>query len=126
MQRFGLHLNVAPARTTQRSEPLADATANTDGSRFPDSTGTVRSPDRPGSSVPRPTSATGEGVEDQGGVGAGIAVLVFELLVYVRSPTEFVSESDFYDGAFEKVPQILVFKDIARADFNPAMQLGER
>jgi sterol desaturase/sphingolipid hydroxylase (fatty acid hydroxylase superfamily) len=43
-----------------------------------------------------------------------------------RNPKEFVAESGFYDGASERVPQILVFKDIAGADFNPAMRLGDR
>ena len=43
-----------------------------------------------------------------------------------RNPKEFVAESGFYDGASAKVPQILVFKDIAGADFNPAMRLSER
>ncbi len=42
------------------------------------------------------------------------------------NPKEFVAESGFYDGASAKVPQILVFKDIAGAEFNPAMTLGER
>jgi len=43
-----------------------------------------------------------------------------------RNPKEFVAECGFYDGASAKVPQILVFKDIAGADFNPAMRLSER
>jgi sterol desaturase/sphingolipid hydroxylase (fatty acid hydroxylase superfamily) len=43
-----------------------------------------------------------------------------------RNPKEFVTVSGFYDGASAKVPQILVFKDIAGAEFNPAMRLGER
>ena len=41
-----------------------------------------------------------------------------------RNPKDFVSESGFYDGASAKVPQILLFKDIAGSDFNPAMRLG--
>ena len=41
-----------------------------------------------------------------------------------RNPKDFVSESGFYDGASAKVPQILVFKDIAGRDFDPAMRLG--
>lgn len=41
-----------------------------------------------------------------------------------RNPKDFVSESGFYDGASAKVPQILVFKDIAGSDFDPAMRLG--
>ena len=43
-----------------------------------------------------------------------------------RNPKDFVTESGFYDGASAKVPQILVFKDIAGADFDPAMKLSER
>jgi sterol desaturase/sphingolipid hydroxylase (fatty acid hydroxylase superfamily) len=43
-----------------------------------------------------------------------------------RNPKEFVAESGFYHGASGKVPQILVFKDIAGPDFDPAMRLGER
>jgi sterol desaturase/sphingolipid hydroxylase (fatty acid hydroxylase superfamily) len=43
-----------------------------------------------------------------------------------RNPKEFVAESGFYDGASAKVPQILVFKDIAGADFDPAMRLSAR
>jgi len=41
-----------------------------------------------------------------------------------RNPKDFVSESGFYDGASAKVPQILVFKDIAGSDFDPAMRVG--
>jgi sterol desaturase/sphingolipid hydroxylase (fatty acid hydroxylase superfamily) len=41
-----------------------------------------------------------------------------------RNPRDFVSESGFYDGASAKLPQILVFKDIAGSDFDPAMKLG--
>jgi sterol desaturase/sphingolipid hydroxylase (fatty acid hydroxylase superfamily) len=41
-----------------------------------------------------------------------------------RNPKEFVSESGFYDGASAKVPQLLVFRDIAGRDFDPAMKLG--
>lgn len=43
-----------------------------------------------------------------------------------RNPKDFVSESGFYDGASAKVPQILVFKDIAGSDFDPAMRLGRQ
>jgi sterol desaturase/sphingolipid hydroxylase (fatty acid hydroxylase superfamily) len=43
-----------------------------------------------------------------------------------RNPTDFASESGFYDGASAKLPQILAFKDIAGADFDPAMQLGAK
>jgi sterol desaturase/sphingolipid hydroxylase (fatty acid hydroxylase superfamily) len=43
-----------------------------------------------------------------------------------RNPKEFVAESGFYEGASAKVPQILVFKDIAGADFDPAMRLSAR
>jgi sterol desaturase/sphingolipid hydroxylase (fatty acid hydroxylase superfamily) len=42
-----------------------------------------------------------------------------------RNPKDFVSESGFYDGASAKVPQILLFKDIAGSDFNPAMRLAD-
>jgi sterol desaturase/sphingolipid hydroxylase (fatty acid hydroxylase superfamily) len=41
-----------------------------------------------------------------------------------RNSKEFVSEAGFYDGASAKVPQILLFKDIAGSDFDPAMRLG--
>jgi sterol desaturase/sphingolipid hydroxylase (fatty acid hydroxylase superfamily) len=41
-----------------------------------------------------------------------------------RNPKDFVSESGFYDGASAKVPQILVFQDIAGSDFDPAMKLA--
>ena len=41
-----------------------------------------------------------------------------------RNPKNFVRESGFYDGASAKIPQILLFKDIAGSDFNPAMRLG--
>ncbi len=43
-----------------------------------------------------------------------------------RNPKDFVSESGFYDGASSKVPQVLVFKDIAGRDFDPAMRLARR
>jgi sterol desaturase/sphingolipid hydroxylase (fatty acid hydroxylase superfamily) len=42
-----------------------------------------------------------------------------------RNPKEFVSEAGFYDGASAKVAQLLVFKDIAGSDFDPAMKLSE-
>jgi sterol desaturase/sphingolipid hydroxylase (fatty acid hydroxylase superfamily) len=52
---------------------------------------------------------------------------LFDLLFGTfRNPKEFVTESGFYDGASAMVPQILVFKDIAGANFDPAMSLGER
>ncbi len=43
-----------------------------------------------------------------------------------RNPKDFVSESGFYDGASAKVPEILLFKDIAGSDFDPAMRLGRQ
>jgi len=43
-----------------------------------------------------------------------------------RNPKEFVSESGFYDGASAKVAEILVFKDIAGSNFDPALRLGRR
>lgn len=43
-----------------------------------------------------------------------------------RNPKDFVTECGFYDGASAKVPQILVFKDIAGPEFDPAMRLGQR
>jgi sterol desaturase/sphingolipid hydroxylase (fatty acid hydroxylase superfamily) len=50
---------------------------------------------------------------------------VFDILFGTfRNPKDFVRESGFYDGASAKVPQILLFKDIAGSDFNPAMKLG--
>jgi sterol desaturase/sphingolipid hydroxylase (fatty acid hydroxylase superfamily) len=51
---------------------------------------------------------------------------LFDLLFGTfRNPKEFVSESGFCDGASAKVAQILVFKDIAGSDFDPAMKLSE-
>jgi sterol desaturase/sphingolipid hydroxylase (fatty acid hydroxylase superfamily) len=41
-----------------------------------------------------------------------------------RNPKEFVSESGFFDGASAKIPQILMFRDIAGSDFDPAMKLS--
>jgi sterol desaturase/sphingolipid hydroxylase (fatty acid hydroxylase superfamily) len=43
-----------------------------------------------------------------------------------RNPRDFATESGFYDGASAKVPQILVFRDIAGSDFDPAMRLGRQ
>ena len=40
-----------------------------------------------------------------------------------RNPKDFVAESGFYDGASAKIPQLLVFMDIAGSDFDPAMKL---
>lgn len=40
-----------------------------------------------------------------------------------RNPKEFASEAGFYEGASAKLPQLLVFKDIAGRDFDPAMKL---
>jgi len=47
------------------------------------------------------------------------------LLGTFRNPKDFVTESGFYDGASALVPQILVFKDVAGADFDPAMKLSQ-
>jgi sterol desaturase/sphingolipid hydroxylase (fatty acid hydroxylase superfamily) len=41
-----------------------------------------------------------------------------------RNPKEFASENGFYDGASAKIAQILLFKDIAGSDFDPAMKLN--
>lgn len=50
---------------------------------------------------------------------------LFDLLFRTfRNPKEFAGESGFYDGASAKVPQILMFRDIAGSDFDPAMKLG--
>jgi sterol desaturase/sphingolipid hydroxylase (fatty acid hydroxylase superfamily) len=50
---------------------------------------------------------------------------VFDILFGTfRNPKEFVSEAGFYDGASAKVPAILVFRDIAGSDFDPALKLG--
>lgn len=43
-----------------------------------------------------------------------------------RNPQDFASEAGFYDGASAKMPQILVFRDIAGSDFDPAMKLDTR
>ena len=52
---------------------------------------------------------------------------LFDLLFGTfRNPKEFASESGFYDGASAKVGQILLFKDIAGRDFDPAVQLGKQ
>jgi sterol desaturase/sphingolipid hydroxylase (fatty acid hydroxylase superfamily) len=40
-----------------------------------------------------------------------------------RNPKEFVHEAGFYDGASAKLSQMLVFKDIAGSDFDPALKL---
>jgi sterol desaturase/sphingolipid hydroxylase (fatty acid hydroxylase superfamily) len=40
-----------------------------------------------------------------------------------RNPKEFASEAGFYEGASAKLPQLLVFQDIAGRDFDPAMKL---
>ena len=41
-----------------------------------------------------------------------------------RNPKDFVSESGFYDGASAKVPQLLMFRDIAGSDYDPSMTLS--
>jgi len=43
-----------------------------------------------------------------------------------RNPKEFVIENGFYDGASAKIGQLLLFKDVAGSDFDPAMQLGRK
>lgn len=49
---------------------------------------------------------------------------LFDLLFGTfRNPKEFASEAGFYDGASAKLPQMLVFKDIAGSDFDPALKL---
>jgi len=49
---------------------------------------------------------------------------LFDLLFGTfRNPKEFASEAGFYDGASAKLPQMLVFKDIAGNDFDPGMKL---
>jgi hypothetical protein len=49
-----------------------------------------------------------------------------QLLGYIvqRPESHSVHHARFYDGASAKMPQILVFKDIAGPDFDPAMRLG--
>jgi sterol desaturase/sphingolipid hydroxylase (fatty acid hydroxylase superfamily) len=52
---------------------------------------------------------------------------LFDLLFGTfRNPKDFASEAGFYDGASAKMPQILVFRDIAGSDFDPAMKLDTR
>jgi sterol desaturase/sphingolipid hydroxylase (fatty acid hydroxylase superfamily) len=43
-----------------------------------------------------------------------------------RNPKDFVSENGFYDGASAKLPELLMWKDIARDDFDPAMPITRR
>jgi sterol desaturase/sphingolipid hydroxylase (fatty acid hydroxylase superfamily) len=40
-----------------------------------------------------------------------------------RNPKEFASENGFYEGASAKIAQILLCRDIAGADFDPALKL---
>lgn len=52
---------------------------------------------------------------------------LFDLLFGTfRNPKEFASEAGFYDGASARLSQMLVFKDIAGSDFDPALKLDMR
>ena len=42
------------------------------------------------------------------------------------NPKDFVAESGFYEGASAKLPEMLLFRDIASSDYDPSMKLGER
>ena len=127
MQRFGQPVKLAPIRTTTTGEwPRADATANPDGFRFLDGAGTVRSVDTAGSTVPRATSASGEGLGSlvvspsilpvvyypcfganaailslNPLIGAVIAVMVYELLVDVWHRT--MHRVHWLRGSFHQV-----------------------
>jgi sterol desaturase/sphingolipid hydroxylase (fatty acid hydroxylase superfamily) len=41
-----------------------------------------------------------------------------------RNPKKFATEAGFYHGASAKLSQMLMFKDIAASNFDPAMKLG--
>ena len=41
-----------------------------------------------------------------------------------RNPKDFAGEAGFSGGASAKIPEMLVCKDIAGHDFDPAMRLG--
>lgn len=43
-----------------------------------------------------------------------------------RNPKEFAEQQGFYDGASARIPDMLVFKDIAGADYDPALTLTRR
>ncbi len=43
-----------------------------------------------------------------------------------RNPKDFVSEIGFYEGASAKLPQILMFRDIAGSGFDASLRLGRR
>jgi sterol desaturase/sphingolipid hydroxylase (fatty acid hydroxylase superfamily) len=43
-----------------------------------------------------------------------------------RNPKDFSQQSGFHEGASAKLPQMLVFKDIANSDYDPAMKLGQQ
>ena len=39
-----------------------------------------------------------------------------------RNPAEFAAEAGFHDGASAKIPQMLMFQDVAGSDFDAAAQ----
>jgi sterol desaturase/sphingolipid hydroxylase (fatty acid hydroxylase superfamily) len=84
----------------------------------------VRTPQWLGYIVQRPESHSvhhGRGVHQYNYADLPLFDILFGTF---RNPAEFVPQSGFYDGASAKIPQILLFRDIAGADFDPAMKLG--
>ncbi|HET9474400.1 MAG TPA: sterol desaturase family protein [Steroidobacteraceae bacterium] len=43
-----------------------------------------------------------------------------------RNPKYFEDQSGFYDGASARIPEMLVFKDIAGADYDPSLELTRK
>ena len=85
----------------------------------------IRTPQWLGYIVQRPESHSlhhGRGIHQYNYSDLPLFDIVFRTF---RNPKEFVSENGFYDGASAKVVQILLFKDIAGSDFDPAMKLDK-
>ncbi len=83
----------------------------------------VRTPQWLGYIVQRPESHSvhhGQGVHHYNYSDLPLFDILFGTF---RNPKEFVAECGFYDGASAKLPQILIFKDIAGSEFDPAMRL---
>jgi sterol desaturase/sphingolipid hydroxylase (fatty acid hydroxylase superfamily) len=84
----------------------------------------VRTPQWLGYIVQRPESHSihhGRGVHQYNYSDLPLFDILFRTF---RNPKEFASENGFYDGASAKIAQILLFKDIAGSDFDPAMKLN--
>ena len=43
-----------------------------------------------------------------------------------RNPKDFADQNGFFDGASARIPQMLVFKDIAGADYDPGLALTRK